>query len=132
MTKKRILIVEDDAVNISLLSGLLRDNFSISIARTKARALEIIAKELIHIILLDLNLPDGSGFDICDAVKAEGDFLKVPLVVVMTGSSDEQTELESFSRGANEFITKPINKDIFLARLSLQSSIVDAIQSNTK
>ncbi|MBF7072979.1 response regulator [Glaciecola sp. MH2013] len=122
--KQRLLIVEDDAVNISLLSGLLREHYQISIARTKTRACEILDTEQIQIVLLDLNLPDGSGVDICDKYNRSASPIDEPLFIVMTGDTNKQTEIDCFAVGATEFITKPIDKHTFMARMKIQSAII--------
>lgn len=124
METPRLLIVEDDAVNINMLSGLLRDDYQISIARTKKRALEILENEDISLILLDLNLPDGKGLEICEKFKSEETRFSAPFVVVMTGSDEIHTEVSCFQAGANEFISKPIKKESFLARLALQADLL--------
>ncbi len=126
METPRLLIVEDDAVNINMLSGLLRDDYQISIARTKKRALEILENEDISLVLLDLNLPDGRGLDICEKFKSETERFAAPFVIVMTGSDEINTEVRCFQAGANEFITKPIQKESFLARLALQTELLKA------
>ncbi|MDT0581291.1 MULTISPECIES: response regulator [Alteromonadaceae] len=120
----RLLIVEDDAVNINMLSGLLRNDYQISIARTKKRALEILENEDISLVLLDLNLPDGKGLDICEQFKSDKTRFSPPFMVVMTGYDEENTEVSCFEAGANEFISKPIKKESFLARLALQTQLM--------
>ena len=124
MKNCRVLIVEDDAVNISLISGLLVKDYPLSIARTKARALQILETEEIGIVLLDLNLPDGKGIDICKRVKHGNKHSDAPIFIVMTGSNDSLAELECLRAGASDYIVKPFDVEVFKARLEIQADII--------
>ena len=121
MNNCRVLIVEDDPVNISLLSGLMVGRYQISIARTKQRALDILQNEEIGIVLLDLHLPDGNGMDICKMLKLTNKRDDAPIVIVMTGTQEPSVEAQCLLAGASDFMVKPLNVEVFNARLEIQA-----------
>ncbi|WP_100658310.1 diguanylate cyclase domain-containing protein [Alteromonas flava] len=124
MEKHQILIVEDDPVNINVLIATLRDRFVLSIAKSKAKALSILEQKPIDIILLDLNLPDGNGLEICQAVREGRDTYSQPAIIVMTGSESTDDEIRSLELGANDFISKPVHNRILNARIDIQIDLL--------
>ena len=124
MQKHQILIVEDDPVNINVVVGFLRDEFVLSIAKTQQKALELLAEKPIDIVLLDLNLPDGSGFDICQIVRADRETYSSPSIIVMTGSDSVADELRCLELGANDYITKPLHELVLKARMMIQLELL--------
>ena len=106
----KILLVEDDPKIRQELKVLLENNqYEIAMIEdfTKDITEEInkIAKDL---ILLDINLPNQNGFDICKKIKEKE---SVPIIFV-TSCTGEESELKSILSGGDDFITKPYNKDI--------------------
>ena len=124
MQKHQILIVEDDPVNINVLVGTLRDQYNLFIAKTKAKALQLLLEKKIDIVLLDLNLPDGNGLEICQLVRQERDTYNNPAIIVMTGSTSTDDELQSLALGANDFISKPLHHRILQARIEIQVELL--------
>lgn len=124
MQKHQILIVEDDPVNINVLVGTLRDQYNLFIAKTKAKALQLLLEKKIDIVLLDLNLPDGNGLEICQTVRQERETYNNPAIIVMTGSTSTDDELQSLALGANDFISKPLHHRILQARIEIQVELL--------
>ena len=111
----KILLVEDDPKIRQELKVLLENNqYEIAMIEdfTKDITEEInkIAKDL---ILLDINLPNQNGFDICKKIKEKE---SVPIIFV-TSCTGEESELKSILSGGGDFITKPYNKDILLEKM---------------
>ena len=111
----KILLVEDDPKIRQELKVLLENNqYEIAMIEdfTKDITEEInkIAKDL---ILLDINLPNQNGFDICKKIKEKE---SVPIIFV-TSCTGEESELKSILSGGDDFITKPYNKDILLEKM---------------
>ncbi len=106
MRKRQILIVEDEFVNREILKAYLEPEYEVLCAETGEEAREKIRAgfDIISLILLDLNLPDLHGMDILRWVREDTHFSKIP-VIVMT--SDKESEVESLTIGAVDFITKP-------------------------
>lgn len=117
LDRRRILLIEDELINRELLKMFLEESYDLVLAETGTEALSIIHSqyEMLSLILLDLNLPDLSGFDILRQVKADARFARLP-VIVMTSDSD--AEVECLTLGAIDFIPKPYpQQKVVLARV---------------
>ncbi len=110
----RILIVEDDAVIASGLEYTLQqEGFEVAIARTVSEALNRHREQEYHLYLLDLGLPDGSGYDICKQVKKDTD---AP-VIFLTAVEDECNVVMGLDMGADDYITKPFRIRELVSRI---------------
>ncbi len=111
----KILIVEDDIVIREELSSLLtRYGYYIKSVNEFKNILDYIRQEEADLILLDINLPYFDGYYICREIRK---FSNVPIIIVTSRDSDID-ELMSINLGADDFITKPYNIQILLARIS--------------
>lgn len=111
----KILIVEDDyKIRQELKTLLESNNYQVDLIKdfTKDVIYEIMNKEK-DLILLDINLPNQNGFEICRKVKSQE---RVPIIFV-TSCTREEDELKSILSGGADFITKPYNKDILLEKI---------------
>jgi DNA-binding response OmpR family regulator len=112
---QRILIVEDDRTIRQELKTLLeRYGYSVIVTDDFRDVVGLALDEKPHLILLDINLPRYDGFHICRELRRESN---VPVIVV-TSRSSEADELMSMNLGADNFVTKPYNTDILLAKIS--------------
>jgi DNA-binding response OmpR family regulator len=112
---QRILIVEDDRTIRQELKTLLeRYGYSVLVTDDFRDVVGLALAEAPHLILLDINLPRYDGFHICRELRRESN---VPIIVV-TSRSSEADELMSMNLGADNFVTKPYNTDILLAKIS--------------
>lgn len=111
----KILVIEDDAVIRAELKILL-EKYGYSAITTEdfGNAADFIAEVNPHLVLLDINLPVYDGYYICKEIRKTS---KVPVIVVTSRDSD-MDELMSMNLGADDFITKPYNTQILLARIS--------------
>lgn len=112
---KRILLVEDD---LSLINGLSfavkRQGYLIDVARTSADAERLWADARYDLVILDVSLPDGSGFDLCRRIRAAS---TVPIMFLT--AADEETDITmGLDIGGDDYITKPFKLAIFLSRLN--------------
>ena len=122
----KIVIVEDDKKIREELKILLeKENYEVEKIEdfTKDITEELKGKNK-NLILLDVNLPNQNGFDICKKIKEEE---KVPIIFV-TSATSESDELKSILSGGNDFITKPYNKDILLEKIKRSLKEQDPIQ----
>jgi len=115
--KKKILIVDDTPENLRLLSGLLagrgyevRPVPSGRLALTGARAL------LPDLILLDIMMPDMSGYEVCERLKADGHTRDIP-VIFISALNETPDKLRGFTVGGVDYITKPFQEQEVLARV---------------
>lgn len=113
----RILLLEDDD---SLIDGLQytleKQGFSLDIARTAAQARELLASSLsvYSLLLLDVTLPDGTGFDICTEVRETDS--QTP-IIFLTASDEEFHVIRGLDSGGDDYITKPFKLGELLSRI---------------
>ncbi len=111
----KILIVEDDIQIRNELSQLLmRNNYDVVVLEEFDKSIDIIKNENPHLILLDINIPYMDGYKLCSSIRS---FSNVPIIFVTSRDSDLD-ELMSISIGGDDFITKPYNTSILIARIS--------------
>ncbi|WP_406656922.1 methanogen output domain 1-containing protein [Methanolobus sp. ZRKC2] len=115
--KAKILIVDDEIMNIELLRAYLEDSYEVTAATNGHEALEIIQGEKPDIILLDVMMPDMNGYQVCEHLKQnpETQFIPVIMVTALSGRNDWISGIEA---GADEFLTKPVNKLELLTRIN--------------
>ncbi|WP_411170172.1 response regulator transcription factor [Clostridium sp. MB05] len=115
MDTKKIFIIEDeDKIRTELCTFLNRYGYEASYSLNFENIVEEVMKEKYHLILLDINLPYYDGYYICREIRRRS---SVPIIVV-TSRDSEVDELMSMNLGADDFITKPYNTQILLARIS--------------
>ncbi len=104
--KRLVLVVEDEIINREILSNILSDTYELLFAENGQEALEAIHAhfDTLSLVLLDLVLPDIHGMDILKSVKEAPELSRIP-VIVMT--SDRESEVDSLTFGASDFISKP-------------------------
>lgn len=115
-----ILAVDDSPDNLWLLSGLLKDKYRLKLANSGEKAMEIVRQDqLPDLVLLDVMMPSMSGHEVCRLLKESPKTRHIPIIFLtaMTSTDDETAGLEI---GAADFITKPINPPILLARVTSQ------------
>ncbi len=115
MAGERILVVEDErAVARGLEYGLQSEGFAVLLAATGQRALELARSEDPHLILLDLRLPDVSGFDVCRQLRAEG--RRMP-ILMLTARDEEVDKVLGLELGADDYVVKPYSLRELLSRI---------------
>ena len=111
---KRLLLVEDDrSLGATLHERLLREPYDVAWVETKQRALKKLDEGLWDLIILDIGLPDGSGFELARHIKES---TSVP-IMFMTALSTAEHRLEGFEIGAEEFVPKPFHLRELLLRI---------------
>jgi two-component system, OmpR family, alkaline phosphatase synthesis response regulator PhoP len=115
MRKKHVLIVEDDAgLLLSLSDRLLSEGYSVQGAADAQSAYERAAQERFDLILLDLALPDGNGFDVCRDLRHEG--VRAP-ILMLTAWGRLEDRVRGFKLGADDYLVKPFEPAELLARM---------------
>lgn len=112
---KRIFLVEDD---LSLINGLSfaikKQGYMLDVARTFSEADQVWAEETYNLVVLDVSLPDGSGFDICRKIRQTS---KVP-IMFLTAADEETDVIMGLDIGGDDYITKPFKLAIFMSRIN--------------
>lgn len=110
---KIFLLEDDDAIGIGLTYSLENEGYTVTLAKNVKDALKIIAEESFALYILDLTLPDGSGYDVCKKIKEIGD---LP-VIFLTAFDDEVNVVMGFDMGADDYISKPFRVKELLVRI---------------
>ncbi len=119
----RILIVEDNPVNVKVLMSSLEPlNHKLLVAHTGPRGLAIARKAVPELVLLDVNLPEMSGFDVCTALKADPQTEHIP-IIFLSALDDAQSKVKGLSVGAVDYITKPFYKEEVVKRVETQLNL---------
>jgi DNA-binding response OmpR family regulator len=118
-----ILVVDDDSSCRDIAARLLRtQGYETRTADGGETCLEIVAREPIDLILLDVMMPGMDGFDVCSVLRERGH--RIP-VILLTAKDDTDTRLEGIHQGVSEFLTKPINRHELFARVRAQLHILE-------
>ena len=118
MQKNRILIVDDDKTNIDVLNHILKNEYTIFVAKNGDMALKRALKDLPDLILLDIVMPDMSGYDVLKILKENEATKSIP-VIFITALSSAADEERGFLLGAVDYIVKPFNNSILKARIRI-------------
>lgn len=121
----RLLLVEDDPMILNALTAFLREEgFETETADGQRAALELLSRHSFDLVLLDITLREGNGFDTCQAIKAQS---AVP-VFFLTASGDESSTVAGLDMGADDYIAKPFRPRELLSRIrsALRRSGADA------
>lgn len=122
----KILIVDDVMSNVLLLKVLLtNEKFAIATASNGRQALEQVEKENPDLVLLDVMMPDMSGFEVAQHLKSNPNTADIP-IIFLTALNSTADIVKGFQVGANDFISKPFNKEELIIRVTLQISLVAA------
>ena len=112
---KRIFFVEDDQSLIKGLSfALAKQGYETDIARTKLEAQRLWQDRKYDLVILDVSLPDGSGYDICKMIRETS---KTP-IIFLTAADEETDIIMGLDMGGDDYITKPFKLSIFLSRVN--------------
>ena len=115
--KPTILVVDDMTTTLLLLHDLLKDTYEVKIAKSGTKALEILeSPNDIDLILLDVEMPDINGYDVCKRIKNNETIKNIPIIFI-TGRTSQEDEEYGLNLGAIDYITKPFNKAIVKLRI---------------
>ncbi|WP_269745033.1 response regulator [Gilvimarinus agarilyticus] len=127
MNTPRILVVDDEPTNLKVMQTVLSGEYRLAFAKSGAAALEAVKQNPPNLILLDVMMPEMSGFDVCQALKADVSTQHIPIIFV-TALNEDDDEYNGFSLGAVDYITKPITPALVRARVRTHLSLVQAKQ----
>src|SRR6516164_8602878 len=143
-TEKLILIVDDTPTNIGVIAGALRDCYKTKVASSGQKALALAsAEDKPDLILLDVQMPEMDGYEVCTRLKADPSTRDIP-VIFLTAMTEVKDETRGFSVGAVDYIHKPFSPPVVMARvqthlnlretreqLAREKRLVDKLLDNT-
>ena len=115
--QKLILVVDDTPLNISVISGALKDTYKTKVATNGEKALALAsAEEKPDLILLDIMMPGMDGYEVCSRLKADPATSEIP-VIFLTGQTSAEDETRGFEVGAVDYVHKPFSPAVVKARV---------------
>ena len=125
-----VLLVDDDPTALAMLTGMLRqEGFETLGASTAREAKELIAQApFFDLAILDVNLPDGNGLDLCRLING-GELTTGATVFILSIDGDVETKVAGFEAGASDYITKPFHRAEVLARVRTHLRLKQASRS---
>ena len=124
-TRPRLLLVDDEPLNLQVLRQVLNPDYRLLFATDGATALDLARSERPDLILLDVMMPNMSGLTVCQRLKTDAGTANIPVIFV-TALAEEQDETGGFAAGAVDYITKPISPPVVRARVRTHLSLVRA------
>ena len=114
----RIIIVDDDITNLTVGKNALAKKYDVFTAPSGLKLFQLLEKLTPDLILLDIEMPDGNGYEIIQELKNTKDFTDIP-VIFLTSMIDPKNEVKGLSLGAIDYITKPFSPELLLKRIEV-------------
>ena len=111
-----ILIVDDSSANLQLCKGLLGGEFDVRLAKSGKMALDALARMRPDVVLLDIEMPYMSGFEVMDNMRKNTELKDVPIIFV-TSHATEKLIVKAMGQGAADYIVKPFVPDVLRAKV---------------
>jgi CheY-like chemotaxis protein len=118
ITKQHVLIVDDRSVNLQHLEHILKSQYRVSFAKTCDQCLDLIAKDSIDLVLLDLDTPMMDGLSVCRMIKADPATMMIPVIFVSNLASPTD-RLVGYQVGAEDYVEKPYDDDDLLLKVRI-------------
>ncbi len=112
----KVLVVEDNDEILAILQHLLASKYEVVTAYNGQEALEILENETVDLVVTDIMMPVMDGMELLRHIRENTDYTHLP-VVMLTAKRDDQDRAESYSAGADAYITKPFNSKVLLSRI---------------
>ena len=120
--KSTVLVVDDTPDNLTLIAGLLKEKYRLKVANSGAKALSIARTSPPDLILLDIMMPEMSGYEVCEALKSDDTTKEIP-IIFLTAQIDMEDERRGIEMGAVDYITKPFSGPVVMARVATHLKI---------
>ena len=115
--KYRVLVIDDDANLCDLLQEALKGTYEVATANSARDGFDRIHRQVPHLILLDVNLPDRDGLQMCQALREHHEYRQIP-IIMMTGYGDKDAVVTGLRAGADDYLAKPFRLQELLARIN--------------
>lgn len=120
--KSKILIVDDESINILILNELLSKDYIVISSINSNLVIDMVNQKNPDLILLDIKMPGISGLDLCKELKENENTKDIPILFI-TSVDDENIIEEAFNSGGVDYILKPINPEILFSKIKKHLSV---------
>ena len=114
--KPTILVVDDSVANLSFMATVLRDHYTVKVAKDGVKGIQLAQNEQPDMVLIDVMMPGLDGYDVCRMLKVDETTQHIP-VILLTSQTESDNEQKGLDLGAVDYITRPINPVILLSRV---------------
>lgn len=119
MDKMRVLAIDDDPLNQAIYEEIFAgDGYELSLGASCAEAIESVTAQRPDVLILDILLPDGSGYDVCRALRSDPD-LRFTKIILVSCRRRVEERLEGYEAGADDYVTKPFAYDELIAKVQV-------------
>jgi putative two-component system response regulator len=122
--KPTILCVDDTPANLMLLNKLLAEHYQVRLVNSGQKALDFFTQQQADLVLLDVMMPEMDGYEVCRRLREQPSTRHLPILFI-TAKNTAEDEQDALSAGGNDFITKPINPKVLLARIGTHLKVKD-------
>src|SRR5262249_30899615 len=127
-----ILIVDDEELNSEGLARRLQGrNFAVAVAKSGQKAIELLGERRFDLVLLDIMMPGMTGLEVLKFLRRVDSLIDLPIIMV-TARGESEDVVEALELGANDYVTKPIDFPVVLARIRTQLALRRAVAQATE
>ena len=109
LTRPRILVVDDDEMNVELFEGYLSKEYDVITAYNGMDALSKVDTDHPDLVLLDIMMPGMNGYEVCRKIKNNNKTASIPIIIV-TALREKEDKIEAIEAGADDFLNKPVDR----------------------
>ncbi|MTW09881.1 diguanylate cyclase [Pseudoduganella eburnea] len=120
---QKVLIADDDGINRQVLASLLKPDYVVLLAKTGEQAIERAQRHLPDLLMLDVMMPDMDGYEVLRRLRADPATARIE-VIFITGMGRPEDEAKGLKLGAADYITKPFNATVVMARVATHLQVV--------
>jgi len=114
----KLLVIEDDSIMAKVLTRIFTsEKYEVKHSPTAAEGFQSCLKELPDLVLMDINLPDGSGLDLCKKMKENQRIKHIPIILLTGDATSVESKIQGMESGAEDYVLKPFITDELLARV---------------
>lgn len=122
-TRLKVMIVDDDEMSQMLISSILGDSYIIHSASNGSSCLQQLPELLPDVVLLDVNMPEMDGLDVCRQIRSDEKFRHMAIIFVSASDSKDEI-IAGYEAGADDYIIKPLHHDALLAKVARNASLI--------
>src|SRR5690606_33225930 len=123
-----LLIVDDDEALSALLCRILERHYRVTLISDGKEALRLLSQDHFDLVLCDIHMPDFDGFQVLEGIRSSADRADTP-VILISGVADSTDIVRGLEMGANDYLSKPVDKQVALARIRTQLALKQSLDA---